>query len=226
MFGSSSILDGFWADSTRIWSDGNGYKFKYIPLGMPYVQLVQELEAISRVAQLRTRGFYRMTPREVSGLTGLSVEDAVLACRRDFDEPFLVHGRDQDVYRLERVAQRCGLKIERGGRFWHLFGHEGKGHAVSILKEMFKTHFREIFCIGLGDSQNDISFLRLMNLSILFGQPFDETLEMPNGGELWRLKAQGPEAWNSCILKFFSSERSSYERFSADRIYYNSSSFG
>ena len=226
MLGASSIPDGLWTDSTKVWSDGKRYKFRYIPLGVPYFQLVQDLDAISRVVQVRTRGFSCMTPREVSGLTGLSVDEAVLACKRDFDEPFMVHGRDQDVYRLERVARRCGLKIERGGRFWHLFGHEGKGQAVSILKEMFKTHFREIFCIGLGDSPNDMSFLRLMNLSILFGQSFDERIEMPNGGELWRLRAHGPEAWNSCILKFFSSERSYYERFSANWAYYNSSSFG
>ena len=206
-FGSSSTPVGFRTIQTRALSDRNDLRFRYIPLGKPYIQLVQELDAISRVAQVRTRGFSCMTPQEVAELTGLSIEQTRSACHRDFDEPFLIHGNSQDVQRLERVARRCGLKIERGGRFWHLFGHEGKGQAVSILKEMFKEQFGEIFCIGLGDSPNDMSFLNLMNLSFLMGQTFDERLEMPHGRELRRLRGRGPIVWNSCILKYFESER-------------------
>jgi len=175
--------------------------FELFPLGKPYAELIEALEAIAVDTGCSLRGFSAMSDREVARLTGLSVRAAKKARSRDFDEPFLMG--DSAPVAAEHVrlaALQRGLSVVKGGRFWHLIGHGGKGNAVAVLQEVYQRLVPDIFCVGLGDSPNDFSFLELMDLPILVGaRPDDEPLPRSLIGAL-RIAKAGPEGWNEAVL--------------------------
>ena len=104
------------------------------PLGAPRDRLLVELPAVAREAGVRVRPFAAMSVAEVAALTGLPPEQAALAMRREYDEPFVVEdppGRDLEVdARLDRAARGRGLRVTHGGRVHHLTGPADKGRAV------------------------------------------------------------------------------------------------
>lgn len=178
--------------------------FSLIPLGKSYHELVHDLRIVSQEANVSTHGFYSMDVEEVSLMTGLPSHKAILAKKRDFDEPFLIDGSNEDIIRLQKVAQAKNLKVEQGGRFWHLFSHGGKGAAVSMLQCLFRGYYREIYCVGLGDSPNDLSFLELMDTAILLGLDLGSIKGAKNSQQVWRFPNNGPDEWNLSMLKLLS----------------------
>ncbi len=179
--------------------------FALTPLGIPYSELVLQMETVSRLAGVKTRGFSSMSIEEISFLTGLSPDRTRLSRIRYYDEPFVIDGNNEEVDRLQQMFSNVKLSMERGGRFWHLFGHGGKGQAVSILIAIFKEKFGEFYSIGLGDSPNDLSFLKIMDLSFLLGQSMTE--EFSGMSKIKRCADEGPGAWNELVLKFLSDRK-------------------
>ncbi len=106
-------------------------------LGVTRDRLLEELPVVASEAGVDVRPFAAMSVAEVAALTGLSEEQAALAMRREYDEPFVVEGRpsrDPDLdARLDRAARGRGLRVTHGGRVHHLTGPADKGQAVRAL---------------------------------------------------------------------------------------------
>ncbi|MHC4359172.1 MAG: HAD-IIB family hydrolase [Planctomycetota bacterium] len=70
------IQDGYWV----------------VSLGVKYPSLVTALEGIRKRTGLRIKGFSDMGDDEVARLTGLGLDEAGLARKRQYDEPFVTVG--------------------------------------------------------------------------------------------------------------------------------------
>ena len=189
---------------TDLVSDGNLF---VIPFGVRHEALVKALAEISTEIGIPLRGFSSMSIKEISSLTGLEIQRAEMAAVRHFDEPFILERQSAiPEIVIEEAARQRGFTAVQGGRFWHLMGHSGKGHAVSLLIEAFRRLHGEVITIGLGDSPNDYPFLELVDIPILLGGAAQE-LYLPDS----LLRAQltfecGPEGWNGAILACLSKE--------------------
>ena len=87
-----------------------------IVLGSAYKDLVAFLTPFKK--PLGIRGFSDMDTEEVAQLTGLGLESALLAKRRQYTEPFIIKNEAfMDILTPEAV--RAGYSITRGGRFFH-----------------------------------------------------------------------------------------------------------
>jgi mannosyl-3-phosphoglycerate phosphatase len=174
-----------------------------LALGKRYEALVKSLAEISAEVGVRLPGFSSMSPEDVAKATGLSREQAAKARLRLFDEPFLIpeHPRSLED-EIRKAAVRLGLDVVKGGRFWHLVGHAGKGKAVSILMDAFRERFGEAVSIGLGDSPNDYSFLQLVDIPVLVGTATETTPTLPERAR--RYRGPGPRGWNEAVLDILS----------------------
>ncbi len=166
--------------------------------GTPYERLVTDLHSASRISQCRVRGFHEMTPEEVASVCGMSLEQAVLAKQREYDEPFLV----LDSARAEALAAAIvdlGRQWTRGGRFWHILGANDKAVAVEALAELFPRGADPLRTIGLGDGLNDAAFLRRMAVPVLIRSPQAAALQtrVPRG---LVTDQPGPAGWNDAVL--------------------------
>ncbi len=176
-------------------------KYKVIKLGAGYTELRNALAEL-RDEGFDVKGFGDMSIREVSELTGLKLADAKRAKERDFDEPFVFHGRSKDVANLKRRIRAKGFNYTQG-EFFHIMGNSDKGRAVTIIKEIYKKQFEKVTTIALGDSPNDIEMLQNVDYPVAVqkkdGSYNREVIRKVKG--CIKAEGPGPEGWNRAVIK-------------------------
>ena len=180
-------------------------------LGTTRDRLLEALPVVAREAGVTVRSFAAMSVAEVAALTGLSREQAALALRREYDEPFVVEGppgRDPEVdERLDRAARGRGLRVTHGGRVHHLTGPADKGQALRTLVHAWPGGLRGDV-VGLGDAANDLPLLLAVDRPILMPRP-DGSLDPVLAGRLpaaERAPGPGPVGWAAAVLAALAGE--------------------
>jgi mannosyl-3-phosphoglycerate phosphatase len=181
--------------------DRESDRFFVLELGTFYLRIIEVLESVKRETRIPIKGFSDLTEKEISSLYGLSLEEATLAKRREYDEPFLIEGGEKEVDIVKRKIEERGMNYVWGGKFHHILGKNDKGRAVEILKELYENQFFSIYTIGIGDSLNDIPMLRVVDHPILLeggdGVSFEPLSSIHN---LTIMHGTGPETWGKVIL--------------------------
>jgi len=140
--------------------------------------------------------FSNMKIEDIMEYTLFSYEQAQVAKSRDFSEPFLIHD-ERKLTALEKLAESEGMKILKGGRFYHCVGiHQDKGAAV---KRALK-HYPHRISVGLGDNYNDIALLQSVDIPVLIphheGKYIDFELE-----NLIKAPYKGSLGWHKALEK-------------------------
>jgi len=183
----------------------SGYKvirkgdYLVIQLGLPYRQLRQFMVSTRKKFKLKVKGFGDCRPEEIARLTGLGLKEARLAARREYDEPLWFE--DPSRIRLFREKVReAGLKLVRGGRFFHLTGKNDKGRAVRILKNLYRKKLGQLISLGLGDADNDWPMLKEVELPGLIARPDGQPAGLKQVPEnIYKTKKAGPAGWAEAI---------------------------
>jgi mannosyl-3-phosphoglycerate phosphatase len=174
--------------------------YKVIELGIPYHSIRKFFAEIKRETGLNLFGFSEMSVAQVAEFTGLNPDMAALAHVRDYSEPFLFMEEECRVEVLEKAAHKRGLKMTRGGRFYHLIGDSDKGKAVSILKRLYNKAGRATMSIGLGDSLNDFPMLENVDVPVLVKKKNGRYESCPRLKKMVFAPGIGPKGWNRAVL--------------------------
>jgi mannosyl-3-phosphoglycerate phosphatase len=171
--------------------------YDLLRLGLTYVQVRRVFEKWR--PEFDAKGFGDMAANEIAALTGLSKEQAMRAKDREFTEPFILEP-GQDFEALAALAEQAGMAVTRGGRFFHLMGKDqNKGRAVCMVRDIFQQHTgAKVITVGLGDSENDRSFLEQVDIPVLIPHPERGYLDMDRPG-LLRAKEPGSRGWNDVM---------------------------
>ncbi len=176
-------------------------RYLVIELGQCYPCIVNILKKIKNETGFEIKGFSEMTEKELVSICGLSEEVARLAKKREYDEPFLLEGGEEEIKVIKKKIEEKGLYYSWGGRFHHLMGKNDKGKAIKILKTLYKKEFSHITSIGIGDSLNDLPMLLEVDYPIFLRK---EKSSLPGAlsfkKNLKVIQGTGPEAWNLAIL--------------------------
>jgi len=176
-------------------------KYFVLELGTFYLLIIEVLNSIKKETGIPIRGFFDLTEDELISHCGLSLDEAELAKRREYDEPFLTEGGEKEIEVVKKKIEEKGLNYVWGGKFHHILGKNDKGKAVEILKELFENQFFLISTVGIGDSLNDLPMLSAVNHPIFLkeeGSLLPETLR--SNRNLTIVNGTGPKAWNEAIL--------------------------
>lgn len=167
-------------------------------LGWPHAQIVRALHHAAAESHCDVRGFSDMTVEEVATHCGMPVEQAALASQREYSEPFLMLTPRREPALLQSFLAH-GLKMTRGGRFFHAQRHPGKGDAVARLLDWLASEQAAVTSIGLGDGLNDEGFLRVVDYPIILESAHAEELHrlIPHAE---RTPRSGPAAWATALL--------------------------
>jgi mannosyl-3-phosphoglycerate phosphatase len=174
-------------------------------LGTPYASLRHALDEL-REDGFAIKGFGDMDAEEVAQLTGLSLEEAALAKRREFGEPFVFLGAGTRLDELEAAIREKGLRCIAGGRLFHLAGDNDKGKAVEILMDLYRKKFGAIVTLALGESPNDLPMLEHVDYPILVRNhrgEHDSRIQLSN---LIKADGIGPEGWGKAVINFIQEE--------------------
>jgi mannosyl-3-phosphoglycerate phosphatase len=179
-------------------------EYVLLPLAAGRDEVLAGLGHLKEFTANSIRGFDDMTAEEVARETGLPLDLARLAKEREFDEPFKFVRREGEFSgSLPRVAAERGLRVTRGGRYYHLHGDTDKGRAVRLLEGLFRKKLGPLSTIGIGDSEMDLPLLNAVDVPIAVqgrGGLHDPAL-VAGVRRLRRVDARGPEGWNRALLE-------------------------
>jgi len=173
-------------------------RYFVIGLGMPYQKVRRLLERVRSELGIDFRGFGDMSPEEVASETGLDLEAARRAKKREYDETLKLDGTPGKIKRVLSAIKEAGLNYTYGGSYYDVMGANDKGRAAAILIELFRRKLGEIMTVGLGDSLNDLPLLSVVDIPILVQKPEGqwEEMELPM---LRRVEGIGPVGWRQAI---------------------------
>jgi mannosyl-3-phosphoglycerate phosphatase len=176
-----------------------------ISLGSPYEHLIQALRDIRHQLKWDIKGFSDMALDEISRLTGLDSLDAQFAAMREYDEPFIIQGKEpEDLAPLYRAADERGLLITSGGRFYHLQGKNDKAHGMECVTAWYRARHKDVVVIALGDSPNDFAMLARADIPVLIRSRRSFPGLKRRIPKLRVSDQLGPSGWNSAILAILS----------------------
>ncbi|RMG92652.1 MAG: HAD-IIB family hydrolase [Candidatus Dadabacteria bacterium] len=172
--------------------------------GAPYPVLREALGELRRAIGADLKGFGDLSVEEVARVTGLPAKRAARARAREFDEPFLWEPEppEEEVSRVQAFLAQRGLRLTRGGRFWHLLGPNDKGRAVRWLVEAVGAlEGLRPRTLGLGDAANDLPLLEAVDEGVLVERPGGGHLEGAPAG-VRRVPGEGPVGWNRAVREW------------------------
>ncbi len=168
-----------------------------------YAQIVAILRDRARASSAGVVSFADLSAEQLAEVCGLTLAQAKLAKRRDYDEPFtVVAGGASAREALFGALRAAGLRCTSGSRFDHVTGAPGKGTAVRVARALYARALgRRVLAIGLGDGLNDVSMFREVDVPVLVG-----SRSVPNVARLLRgisvarlTERRGPEGWADAI---------------------------
>jgi len=174
-----------------------------LELGTFYPIILEILDSIKKETGIPIKGFSDLTEEELSSISGLSLEEAEFAKKREYDEPFIIEGGEREIETVRRKIEGKGMNYVWGGKFHHILGKNDKGKAVEILKELYENEFFSISTVGIGDSLNDIPMLLAVDHPIFLKEKEGISPEIPLKNMLM-VDGTGPQAWNEAILNILS----------------------
>jgi len=172
--------------------------FKALFMGRPIKEVLERSRKLKD--NFSFRGFSEMSVQEIASLTGLTLEDALRASKREFDEPILLEDPLDDREIFCKKAARYGLDCVFGGRFIHLFLGGNKGRAVEKVLDIYKQPRGATFSIALGDSPNDISMLKVVDKAVVMQGRDGTYIKGLAHPDIIEAEGNGPEAWNRVML--------------------------
>ena len=195
--GAVFVPEGYFSIELPASRKDSGYLV--IELGTSYPQILKGFFRIKERLPGRLRGFSDLTIEDVARLTGLSLEEAARAKKREYDEPFVLDDPATNLDVVKEIVESAGLSITRG-RFFHLTGDNDKGRAVRLVKDLYtRTDGIAPRSIGLGDSPNDLPLLENVDFPVLVQKPggqYEPSIRLNN---LVFPPGEGPIGWSVAV---------------------------
>ncbi|MBW2342364.1 MAG: HAD-IIB family hydrolase [Deltaproteobacteria bacterium] len=178
------------------WERIGGYK--KIVTGRPIKEVLGRITELKKEFQFK--GFSEMSAKEIAVITDLELEEAILASRREFDEPIVLENCGDDGEIFCKKAAELGLECVAGGRFIHLYIGGNKGRAVEMVLNIYRKLKGPVFSIALGDSPNDIPMLEVVDKAVVMLQKGGVSINGLVHPDLLRADGGGPDVWNRVVL--------------------------
>ena len=176
-----------------------------LEFGVPYRIVRERFSMVAARLDLKPIGFGDIEAEEISFLLNLSIAEARLAKEREYDEAFYFPEKpNQEQMRLiEKKFNQHGLRLTTGGKLFHLHGDHDKGEAVRSLIRMYMENCTDEFLtIGLGDSLNDLSLLKAVDIPVLVKKEDGSYKEeLPGELKVHKTSQAGPRGWNQAVLE-------------------------
>ncbi|MGZ9809172.1 HAD-IIB family hydrolase [Pseudoroseicyclus sp. H15] len=161
--------------------------------GEDYAALMQILSG-RPVAHRDFKGFHQMSEAEVAAATGLGEAEASRAKARQFSEPGLWTGSEEDRAAFLQELAEDGVHARAGGRFLTLSFGRTKAQAMAELAPSLGAETT----VALGDAPNDVEMLEAADIGIIIANPAHPPLPLLAGegeGRITRSTLTGPDGW-------------------------------
>lgn len=153
---------------------------------------------------LALEGFNDWSTKEIAEKVNLPIESAELSAKKMYSEPFIWKDSQEAFQQFNERAEKKGLKILQGGRFYHLLGKTNKAKPIEWLRDAIQNaHPNKIApkLICLGDNKNDIDMLNIADYPVCIKSPISDYPSITNTHPVIYTTRYGPQGWNDAIAE-------------------------
>jgi mannosyl-3-phosphoglycerate phosphatase len=194
------IPAGYFGPSAAGQDAGTSGDEEVISFGAPRSELLRVLKGL-RQEGYSFVSFEDMTNEDLALHTGLPVASAALAKQRLATEPVLWRDHDVEIPFFRKALEDRGLRLVRGGRFYHVMGAYDKAEAMQTLMDRYRALYADdnIISIALGDGPNDRRMLEQADIAIVIKSAGPAPLQLSGQQRVMYSDKKGPEGWNECV---------------------------
>ncbi|MGA1862359.1 HAD-IIB family hydrolase [Deferribacter thermophilus] len=143
--------------------------------------------------------FSEMDDYELKKVMSLPDDRLELSKKREFSEPFICFD-DSLIDDMKNFCKNYGIKILKGGRFYHLVGEkQDKGVAVKKVLEIYRKILKEFVTIGVGDSNNDIDMLKEVDYPVVVKRHDGTHIKLDIENTVYT-ELIGPKGFNEAVV--------------------------
>lgn len=164
-----------------------------------YARLREILDALPGKTRRHFRGFGDMSVGELIAATGLALEAAERARMREFSEPGLWSGSEEEKREFLDILGKAGVTATEGGRFLTLGFGTSK---VDRMSEILMRYGNPV-SLALGDAPNDIEMIEAADYGVIVANPAHAPLPVLRGeeeGRITRTVEPGPAGWSRAVI--------------------------
>ena len=169
--------------------------------GLPRKEILEVAHGLRSQMGYKFQGFADWSDQELAERSGLSIIQSQRSLARLATEPFL--WEESESLRLEFADQLSiqGIRMLRGGRFWHLMGASDKADGSASVLEYYQQlePDTEWQVIALGDSANDTAMLEAADIAVVIPHS-DGTHISPKAPRVVHAPFPATKGWNAAIL--------------------------
>lgn len=151
-------------------------------------------------------GFGDWSDSEVAEKTGMAPAAAKRARKRQFSEPGLWSGSEEQRLEFQKRLAEKGFQAVQGGRFFTLMPKTSKAERMKAIADSFaQKASTPVVTLALGDAPNDLAMLESADHGFIIANPAHRPLpetEREKAGFIVRSTRPGPAGWNDMILQF------------------------
>lgn len=175
---------------------------RVLTLSVGYQEILGEIALLPPPVKNQIRGFHNMTASDVAKETGLVLENAQLAKRREATEPFLWSGSETEMQELRSTMAKVGIQIQQGGRFFHFTGKASKVDAMQTVVEACRKNQPETdyITVAVGDGPNDLRMIEAANFGVIIPNPCGVTIASGQAN-VRTAPASGPDGWVKAVTE-------------------------
>ena len=187
-----------------ICSEGRGYEYIIGSHTVSYLEGLIPLVADFFNCDIKILN--HISPEEMDRLTGLGLKRSGFALQRKGSLLFLLSGKGEgDMAQLGKLNDSLfsyGVKVTRGGRFYHLIPAEcGKDYGVKKIIELYEKDNKRVSLTGAaGDTFNDIPMLKEVDYPYIVKK--SDGTWIKTDFQVIRTEKQGPYGFTEAVKDF------------------------
>ena len=167
-------------------------------------RLMQLVETLPVELRRLFSGFSDWSIDDLRQQTGLDADSAARAGQRDYTEPGLWLGSEDERAGFIDALGGLGILAQQGGRFLTLgFGANKANRMREMIDRQYADTGDRVVSIALGDAPNDIDMLSQSDFGIIIPNPAHagiEHIEAKSGARIIRAGSAGPSGWSDSLL--------------------------
>ena len=176
-----------------------------VEFGRRYYEVVDTLRLVCRELNLEIVSFAELSIDEVAQELGVPSAEAQLVKLREYTELFRIEDESEaTLSRLFKALRRRGLRCYQRGRHFLVSATPNRAESLRTLKGLWKRAWGEHVMVGLGDSEDDVSWLQFVDVPIFIengrsGIPARVLRKLPT---VRLTERHGRLGWSDAVFEF------------------------